>query len=131
MGRKAPATETAAYVLKEIVGSVKDSNQLAAAERLEGAWVRNDLAALTGDDSSAYSPTPEELVADTHSLVDIAEKLPTTHQHRFLELVQKAHPLEWKELVLNLLKNSSGKFTTECINFLVENDCTESSPSAM
>lgn len=125
MGKKAPSTETTAFVLKEIVGSVKDSNQLGAAERLEGAWVRNDLAGHTGDDVSTYSPTPEELVADTHSLVDIAEKLPTAHQHRFLELVQSAHPLEWKELVLNLLKNSSGKFTTECINFLVENDCTE------
>jgi hypothetical protein len=125
MGKKAPSTETTAFVLKEIVGSVKDSNQLGAAERLEGAWVRNDLAAHTGDDISQFSPTPEELVADTHSLVDIAEKLGTTQQHRFLELVQQAHPLEWKELVLNLLKNSSGKFTTECINFLVENDCTE------
>lgn len=125
MGKKDRSTDSTAFVLKEIVASVKDSNQLGAAERLEGAWVRNDLAAVTGDDASAFSPTPEELVADTHGLIGIAEKLGTTHHHRFLELVQKAHPLEWKELVLNLLKNSSGKFTTECINFLVESDCTE------
>ena len=125
MSRKEPNRESAAYVLKEISASVKESNQLAPAERLEGAWVRNDLAAITGDDVSQFLPTPDELVADTHSLVDIAEKLPTSQQHRFLDLIQHAHPLEWKELVLNLLKNSSGKFTTECINFLVENDCTE------
>ena len=124
-GRKEPGKDAVSFVLKEVIASVKDSNQLAPAERLEGAWVRNDLAAVAGEDASGYTPTPEELVADTHSLVDIAEKLPTSQQHRFLELVQQAHPLEWKELVLNLLKNSSGKFTTECINFLVENDCTE------
>src|SRR5690606_21543739 len=32
-------------------------------------------------------------------------------------------PADWKEIVFSLLKESKGKFTTETINFLLENDC--------
>ena len=35
--------------------------------------------------------------------------------------MKETHPADYRDVVFNLLKNSQGKFTTECINFLVEN----------
>lgn len=110
-------------VLDALAAAVKDSNQLTAADRIEGAWVRNDLAHIAGRDPATFVPTLDELVSEPRDLPHIAEKLPAHLQARFLELVYTAHPTDWKEIAFNLLKNSSGKFTTECINFLVEKDC--------
>ena len=35
--------------------------------------------------------------------------------------MKETHPIECRDIVFNLLKVSQGKFTTECINFLVDN----------
>jgi transcription elongation factor GreA len=53
-------------------------------------------------------------------LVSIAEKIPVQFQSRFLDLVKNTHPTEYRDAAFTLLKTSQGKFTTECINFLVE-----------
>jgi transcription elongation factor GreA len=110
-------------VLDELAAAVRDSNQLTPSERIEGAWVRDDLARIVGRDLASFSPALDELVAEPRDLPDIAEKLPAHLQSRFLDLVYTAHPTDWKEIAFNLLKNSSGKFTTECINFLVGKEC--------
>jgi transcription elongation factor GreA len=112
-------------VLNELAGAIKDSNQLHPAERLFGAAVRDELAKVLGVDIATLQPGISELVADTRRLPDIAEKIPVNFQTRFLELIKDAHPLEWKDLAFLLLKTSQGKFTTECINFLVENGHAE------
>ena len=102
--------------------AVKDSNQLDASERLYGASVRDDLAKVIGADAStARADTQAALVANARDLPDIAEKIPVHFQGRFLELVKATHPVESRDIVFNLLKTSQGKFTTECINFLIEN----------
>jgi transcription elongation factor GreA len=108
-------------VLKGVTDSVKDSNQLNAAERLYGAAVRDDLARVAGVDASALEPSQASLAANARDLPAIAEKIPVHFQGRFLELVKETHPIEYRDIVFNLLKVSQGKFTTECINFLVEN----------
>jgi transcription elongation factor GreA len=108
-------------ILNGMVESVRDSNQIDAAERLYGAAVRDDLAKVLEQDISTVTPTQADLVKDVRSLADIAEKIPVNFQSRFLELVKETHPLEWREIVFSLLKTSQGKFTTECINFLMEN----------
>jgi len=108
-------------VLTGVTEAVKDSNQLHPAERLYGAAVRDELAKLLGVDIATLSPSLGELVADTRRLTDIAEKIPVHFQTHFLELIKDAHPTEWKDVTFALLKNSQGKFTTECINFLVVN----------
>ncbi len=108
-------------VLTGLAEAVKDSNQLHPAERLYGAAVRDELAKLLGVDVATLSPSLGELVADTRRLTDIAEKIPVHFQTHFLELIKDAHPTEWKDVTFALLKSSQGKFTTECINFLVEN----------
>jgi len=108
-------------VLKSLTDAVRDSNQIDAAERLYGAAVRDKLAKLAGVEATAIEPTQASLVANARDLPAIAEKIPVQFQGPFLELVKATHPIECRDIVFNLLKVSQGKFTTECINFLVEN----------
>jgi transcription elongation GreA/GreB family factor len=117
--------EALTSILDGVASAVRDSNQLTMVEKLEGAWIRDDLANLVGEDPSQFSPSAVSLVEDTRSHADLAEKLPATVQARLLGLIKEAHPDQWRELITSLLKTSSGKFTAECINFLVENECED------
>ncbi len=106
-------------VLKGVADAVKDSNQLDAAERLYGAVVRDDLAKAVGQVPN-FDPAQSAIIANVRDLPGMAEKIPVQFQSRFLELIQETHPIEARDVLFNLLKTSQGKFTTECINFLVE-----------
>ena len=108
-------------VLKGVADAVKDSNQLDASERLYGATVRDDLAKYVGSDAT-FEPTQAGLIANVRDLPAIAEKIPVHFQSRFLDLINETHPIESRDILFTLLKVSQGKFTTECINFLVEHD---------
>lgn len=112
-------------VLNGLTEAVRDSNQLDAAERLYGAFVRDELARILGHDTGHLNPPQSELIKEIRGLSAIAEKIPVHFQSRFLDLVKETHPLEWREIVFALLKTSQGKFTTECINFLVEHGQSE------
>ena len=125
MGRKEVTIDLSA-VLKALTDAVKDSNQIDAAERLYGAAVRDQLAKLAGVDPATLEPSQTALVSNARDLPAIAEKIPAQFQRRFLELVRETHPIECRDIVFSLLKVSQGKFTTECINFLIENDQAES-----
>ncbi len=113
-----------AEVLESVATAVKDSNQLTSAERLNGAWVRDDIAEIASVENN-YEPSIMDLVAEPRDLEAIAAALATTRQTRLLKLVKEAHPTEWKDIVFNLLKSSHGKFTTDCINFLLEHASAE------
>jgi transcription elongation factor GreA len=116
---KATSQKDLASVLAGLATSVQESNQLDAAERLYGAAIRDDLAKLVGSET-AYEPSQASLIANQRDLPEIAEKIPVHFQSRFLELILATHPIETRDIVFGLLKVSQGKFTTECINFLVE-----------
>jgi transcription elongation factor GreA len=107
-------------ILNGLSESVKESNQLDTAERLYGAFVRDALARQVGVEPSTLVPSQAELIANVRDLVSIAEKIPVQFQSRFLDLVKNTHPTEYRDAAFTLLKTSQGKFTTECINFLVE-----------
>jgi transcription elongation GreA/GreB family factor len=107
-------------VLQGLTDAVSTSNQLDAAERLYGAFVRDELSKILGHTATGHLPTQAELIKEVRGLSAIAEKIPVHFQSRFLDLVKETHPLEWREIVFALLKTSQGKFTTECINFLME-----------
>ncbi len=109
-------------ILAGVVEAIKTSNQFDTAERLYAASVRDRLAKLAGEDPATLEPTQVSLVANVRDLPAIVEKLPVNFQGAFLELIKEAHPIEHRDVVINLLKVSQGKFTTECINFLIEND---------
>jgi transcription elongation factor GreA len=108
-------------VLTAVTEAVRDSNQITPAERLHGAAVRDDLAARAGVDASTLAPSQADLIANVRDLPAIAEQIPVAFQNRFLNLIKDTHPIECRDAVFTLLKTSHGKFTTECINFLVEN----------
>ena len=118
-------------VLSGLTEAVRDSNQLDAAERLYGAFVRDELSRILGHDPSHLNPPQAELIKEVRGLTAIAEKIPVHFQARFLDLVKDTHPLEWREIVFALLKTSQGKFTTECINFLVEHGQSEELASTL
>jgi len=120
-----------ADVLKGVADAVKDSNQLDAAERLYGAAVRDRIAKLAGIDPATFEPTQASLVANLRDLAAISEKIPVQFQSQYLELIKETHPIECRDIVFNLLKVSQGKFTTECINFLVENGYSEDLASTL
>ncbi len=111
-------------VLKGVADAVKDSNQIDASERLYGAAVRDDLAKALASDQQ-FEPSQAEIIANVRDLPAIAEKIPVQFQSRFLELILETHPIEVRDILFNLLKTSQGKFTTECINFLVEHGHSE------
>lgn len=119
---KAEIKADLSVILAGVVEAVKTSNQFDAAERLHAAAIRDRFAKLAGADSSGYEPSQVSLVANVRDLPAIVEKLPVGFQSDFLELLKEAHPVENRDIVINLLKTSQGKFTTECINFLIEND---------
>jgi transcription elongation GreA/GreB family factor len=118
---KDEAKQSLAQVLQGLTEAVRDSNQLDPAERLYGAFVRDELSKILGHDHASAAPNQSELIKEVRGLPAIAEKIPVHFQSRFLDLVKATHPLEWREIVFALLKTSQGKFTTECINFLMEN----------
>jgi len=127
------ATDTKAdlsAILESLTDAVRDSNQLDAAERLYGASVRDHLAQLAKQ-TAPIDPTQASLIANVRDLPDIAEKIPVHFQSDFLELVKETHPVECRDLVFTLLKVSQGKFTTECINFLVENGYSDDLAAAL
>lgn len=108
-------------VLKGVADAVKDSNQLDPAERLYGAAVRDKIAKMAGVDMATFEPSQSSIVANLRDLPSIADKVPVQFQSHFLDLIKETHPIECRDIVFSLLKVSQGKFTTECINFLVEN----------
>ncbi|WP_225919547.1 transcription elongation factor GreA [Actomonas aquatica] len=114
-------SEELTKVLHIVTESVRESNQLELAERLYGAAIRDDLAGLAGVDVATLEPSQGEIIADVRDLPEIADAIPVGFQSRLLELIKATHPIESRDVVFNLLKSSQGKFTTECINFLVEN----------
>jgi transcription elongation factor GreA len=118
-------------ILKGIADAVKDSNQIDAAERLYGAAVRDRIAKVAGVDIASFEPSQASLVANLRDLPAIAEKIPVQFQSHFLELIKETHPIECRDIVFNLLKVSQGKFTTECINFLIENDYADDLASTL
>ncbi|MBA3849318.1 MAG: transcription elongation factor GreAB, partial [Opitutus sp.] len=78
-------------VLEGLTEAVRDSNQLDAAERLYGAFVRDELSRILGHDQSSLNPPQSELIKEIRGLSAIAEKIPVHFQGRFLDLVKETH----------------------------------------
>lgn len=128
-------------ILGTLTDAIREAHQLTQANRLYGCWVRNDLArhlerekiiAAHGNEEpanlkdlleetvDALEPTSKSLVLEAENLNDLAENLPSTYQKRFLDLITRVYPDQWEDLIIGLLRNSSGRFTAECITFLVD-----------
>ncbi|MDQ8187989.1 transcription elongation factor GreA [Pelagicoccus sp. SDUM812002] len=108
-------------ILHTLATAVRESNQLTSAEKLKGAWIRNDIARLLDIDVETFEPSVVQILSDIDGLDHLIDELPTNSQGRALKAIKASHPADWKEICFSLLKNSSGKFTTDSVNFLVEN----------
>lgn len=107
-------------VLKELTASLAETKQLNPGQRLYGIWIRNDLARFIHSDVEALEPTSHSIIMASPNLPELADQIPATHHKRFIDLIKRTYTEEWDRHVFELLKHSSGKFTAECVNFLLE-----------
>ncbi len=112
-------------VVKELSDAIAESRVLTAGERLQGVLVRADLAKTAGVDDTAFALQASSIISEAFSLTELAEEVPSQYQGRFLELVKTTYPEDWKKRSFDLLKNSSGRFTQECVSFLLDNNADQ------
>jgi transcription elongation GreA/GreB family factor len=112
-------------IFDDLTLTIREARQLTIADRLHGVWVRNDLARHLHAEVDKLDPTSESIILGCADLSQLAEQLPANFQRRFLDVVTRVYPDSWQEVIINLLRNSQGKFTAECISFLVDKNCAE------
>ncbi len=112
-------------VLEDLTTLIREAKLLSPAERLHGCWVRNDLARYLHENPEDLEPTSGSLLEQATNLSELVQSLPYAYHYRFLDLITRVFPEEWEALCLQLLKNSTGKFTGECISFLMEKEQSE------
>jgi len=113
-------------IFEHLTEAVKKAQHgLSQAERLHGVWVRNDLARHLSEDPETIEPTSKSLITETEELNELAAEIPSGYQKRFLDLISRTFPEKWQEVVIDILRNSEGKMTSETISFLVERDCEQ------
>ncbi|MDR2396968.1 MAG: GreA/GreB family elongation factor [Puniceicoccales bacterium] len=112
-------------ILSDLTKAIQHARQLTQAERLEGCWVRNDLARYLRENVEDLQPTSQSIILETENLSELAAALPHVYYPRFLDLLTRTYtrPEEWKHIILQLLRYSSGRLMAECINFLLEREC--------
>lgn len=112
-------------VLEELTRAIQNAKQLTQAQRLEGCWVRNDLARYLNESVEELLPTSQSIIRETDNLSTLAQDLPYSYYGRFLDLLTRTYtgPDEWQHIILGLLKHSNTRLTAECINFLLDRDC--------
>lgn len=109
-------------ILAALTDAIKNAKSLSQADRLHGVWVRNNLARDLHEDVEALEPSSASILDATNDYSELAEDLPTQYYKRYLDLISRTYPDKWQSMVEDLLRNSSGKFTSECINFMLERE---------
>lgn len=110
-------------VLEDLTNAILEARNLSDADRLYGIWVRNNLARDVEEDVEKLEPTSASILKECEAdLPRLANLMPTKFHTRFLDLVTRVYPDEWKKIVVNLLQNTSMKFSGECAHFLVDRE---------
>jgi len=109
-------------ILAELTDAIANAKSLSQADRLHGVWVRNNLARDLHEDVEALEPSSASILEATNDFSELADDLPAQYYKRYLDLIKRTYPDKWKQTVEDLLRNSSGKFTSECINFMLEQE---------
>lgn len=113
-------------VLADLTNAILEARNLSEADRLYGIWVRNNLARDVEEDVEKLEPTSASILHECEAdLPRLANLLPTKFHSRFLDLVTRVYPDNWKAVVVNLLQHSSVKFSGECAHFLIDRDETK------
>ncbi len=109
-------------ILAELTDAIRNAKSLRQADRLYGVWVRNNLARDLHADVEALEPSSASILDATNDYSELAAELPSPYLKRYLDLIHRTYPDKWQHMLEDLLRNSSGKFTSECINFMLEHD---------
>ncbi len=110
-------------VLQELTAAIMEARNLSQADRLYGIWVRNNLARDVEEDVEKLEPTSASILEEcTDDLPGLADLMPTKFHSRFLDLVSRVYPDDWKKIVVNLLQDTALKFSGECAHFLVDRE---------
>ncbi|MGJ8651649.1 MAG: transcription elongation factor GreA [Opitutaceae bacterium] len=112
-------------ILEELTDSIANAKSLSQADRLHGVWVRNNLARDLHEDVEILEPSSASILDSTVDYSELASELPATYFKRYLDLIRRTYPDKWQSMLEDLLRGSSGKFTSECINFMLENELNE------
>lgn len=112
-------------ILAELTDAIANAKSLSQADRLHGVWVRNNLARDLHEDVEALEPSSASILDSTDDYSELAADLPAQYFKRYLDLISRTYPDKWHRMTEDLLRNSSGKFTTECINFMLEREMQE------
>ena len=110
-------------MLEDLTNAILEARNLSEADRLYGIWVRNNLARDVEEDVEKLEPTSASILQECEDdLPRLADLMPTKFHSRFLDLVTRVYEDNWKKIVLNLLQNTSVKFSGECAHFLVDRE---------
>ncbi|CAI8305362.1 MAG: Transcription elongation factor GreA [Opitutia bacterium UBA7350] len=107
-------------ILAELTDAIQNTKSLSQADRLHGVWVRNDLARDLHEDVELLEPSSASILDSTNDYSELASELPANFFKRYLDLIRRTYEDKWQPMLEDLLRNSSGKFTSECINFMME-----------
>ena len=110
-------------VLADLTVAILEAKNLSQADRLYGIWVRNNLARDVEEDVEKLEPTSASILKECEEdLAGLADLMPAKFHSRFLDLVARTYPDNWKKVVLNLLQNTTVKFSGECAHFLIDRE---------
>lgn len=112
-------------ILEILTEAIQTAHRLSQADQLHGVWVRNDLGRYLHEDVETLQPTSRSIIEAAENLSLLSKELPSTYHKRFLDLITRTYPEDWQTVAIDLLKNSSGKFTNETIAFLVDRECAD------
>jgi transcription elongation GreA/GreB family factor len=110
-------------VLHDLTIAIMEAKNLSQADRLYGIWVRNNLARDVEEDVEKLEPTSASILEEClDDLPGLANLMPAKFHSRFLDLVSRVYPDDWKKKVVHLLQSTNTKFSGECAHFLVDRD---------
>lgn len=117
--------------------AIKKARSLNDADRLHGIWVRNNLVRYLypGEEEKVeeIAPRSKDIILAAverdpkDGLNNLAKNLPSSYLERFLDLLTRIFVEDWRDRIIDLLKYSEGRFTKECVDFLLSWDVSKNS----
>ncbi len=124
-------------IKEELTEAIKKARSLNDADRLHGIWVRNNLVRYLypGEEEKVeeIAPRSKDIILSAverdpkDGLNNLAKNLPSSYLERFLDLLTRIFVEDWRDRIIDLLKYSEGRFTKECVDFLLSWDVSKNS----
>ncbi len=119
-------------IKEELTDAIKKARSLNDSDKLHGIWVRNNLVRFLypGEEEKVeeIAPRSKDIILAAverdpkDGLNNLAKNLPSSYLERFLDLLTRIFVEDWRDRIIDLLKHSEGRFTKECVDFLLSWD---------